>query len=441
VRETPPIIQLDTLQNRIRPIEGGTQIMFIRFPFAYYCTLGFNAVNGSGVNVFVTNSHCTRTQGGVENTEHFQPDNSSGNKIGTEIADPTYFTGGDCPANRRCRYSDSSLSRVEGSVTQDLGKIARTTGANNGSLDIAGQFTISGEASGNAAVGTTLNKVGRTTGWSQGSVTGSCVDVNVSQSDVTQLCQDIVAANVAGGDSGSPVFQIKNLSTGDVTLYGILWGGYSDGSGFIYSPMKNVQMAAELGSLTTYAGEGSATPTPTATSSGPTATPTNTATATNTPTSTPSPTATPTPTNTPTPTATPPPGAGDPNDMYVWDIVFESRTRGPGGSMHDERIVVIVRRDSDGDGVAEATDALVSGASVMLTLVGPGLNASFSGSTDSNGAYRTSWVMNLNTGTYTAEVTNLVHTTYTWDQGLDPTSNDADVNGNNQPDQSHAIPH
>jgi hypothetical protein len=448
VRQTPPIIQLDTLQDRIRPIEGGTQILFIRFPFAYYCTLGFNAVNSAGVSGFVTNSHCTRTQGGVENTEHFQPNNSSGNKIGTEIADPTYFTGGDCPQNRRCRYSDSSFSRIESGVTQDFGKIARTTGANNGSLEIAGQFTITGEASGNASIGTTLNKVGRTTGWSQGSVTGSCVDINVSQSDVTQLCQDIVAANVAGGDSGSPVFQVKNLSTGEVTLYGILWGGYSDGSGFIYSPMKNIRMAGELGSLTTHSGgSATATPTPTATSSGPTATPTNTPTSTPTPTSTSTPTNTPTPTNTstptntPTPTATQPPGAGDPNDMYVWDIVFESRTRGRDGIMHDERILVVVRRDSDGDGVAEATDALVSGATVTLAVVGTGLNATFSGSTDSNGDYRTSWLSTLADGTYVAEVTNLGHVTYTWDQGLDPTSNDADVDGDNLPDQSHAIPH
>jgi hypothetical protein len=315
-------------------------------------------------------------------------------------------------------------------VTQDLGKIARTTGANNGSLEIAGQFTISGEASGNASIGATLNKVGRTTGWTAGNVTASCVDVNVSGSDITQLCQDIVAAGVGGGDSGSPVFQIKNLATGEVTLYGILWGGYSDGSAFVYSPIKNVQMAGELGSLTTYPGESSATPTPTATSSGPTATPTNTATATNTPTSTPSPTATSTPTNTPAPTATQPPGAGDPNDMYVWDIVFESRLRGRGGAMHDERVVVVVRRDSDGDGVAEATDAVVSGATVTLTVVGPGVSATFSGSTDSNGVFRTTWLSNLNNGAYVADVTSLSHVTYVWDQGLD-----------NLPDQSHTIPH
>jgi len=429
VRQTPPIIMMPALTDRVRPIEGGLQFAFVRFPFVYVCTLGFNGANSAGVNGFAVNSHCTSTQGGVESTEHFQPDTSSGNKIGTEIADPTYFTGGGCPASRRCRYSDSAFSRIESSVTQDLGKLARTTGPNNGSLVIdtaRPQFTISSEASGNALVGTTLNKVGRTTGWTQGQVTQSCVDVNVSGSDITQLCQDIVAAGVGGGDSGSPVFLINDLSSGDVTLYGILWGGFSDGSAFVHSPVRNVQMASELGPLTTHAGEGgSATHTPTST-----------------PTNTPTPSEpTQTPTRTSTPTATPTPGSGNANNMYVWDIVFETRTRGPGGSMHDERVAVVVRRDSDADGTAEPTDAPVSGATVMVTVVGSSGTTTLSGTTDSNGTFRTGWMMNLANGTYTAEATNLTHAAYVWNKELDPTTNDADADGDNLPDQSHTIPH
>ena len=53
-----------SLQGTIRPIIGGVQINFPGF----LCTLGFN-VNGS----FITNSHCTTTQGGTEGTPYWQP--------------------------------------------------------------------------------------------------------------------------------------------------------------------------------------------------------------------------------------------------------------------------------------------------------------------------------------------------------------------------------
>ena len=98
------------------------------------------------------------------------------------------------------------------------------------------------------ATGTTVNKVGRTTGWTQGNVNQSCVNVNVSGTNITQLCQTIVqhssATLVGGGDSGSGVF----TGTTNVTLVGILWGGSSDGKLFVFSPLKNIR--DELGPIT-----------------------------------------------------------------------------------------------------------------------------------------------------------------------------------------------
>jgi hypothetical protein len=93
-----------------------------------------------------------------------------------------------------------------------------------------------------------VNKVGRTTGWSQGPVTGTCVNVNVSGTNITQLCQTIVSARVAGGDSGADVFSITSGT--NVKLNGILWGGSSDGKTFVFSPLANVM--GELGALTTH---------------------------------------------------------------------------------------------------------------------------------------------------------------------------------------------
>jgi hypothetical protein len=241
VEETDPIVQVATLQDRIRPVRGGVQINFPGF----LCTLGFNAIRG-GQRSFITNSHCTNVQGGVEATPYRQPTQTvDPARIGTEVADPQYNRPAGCPAGRRCRRSDSSRARYAAGTASTLGLIARTTGPNNGSLTISGNFRITAE--GNPVVGQTANKVGRTTGWTRGGITGTCVNFNVSGSDITQLCQTSVSAGVGGGDSGSPVF-LRPGGGNNVTLLGILWG--SGTNFFVFSPIANIE--GELGALTTF---------------------------------------------------------------------------------------------------------------------------------------------------------------------------------------------
>ena len=238
VRE--PIRQMATLRDVFRPTIAGIQIHFGN----YVCTMGFN-VSHSGGRSFITNSHCTNTQGGVEGTVYYQPSSSVSGVIATEVDDPLYFKGGVCPRGKKCRYSDASRALYDGATASNQGDIAKTTGANNSSLTTSGIFTINAQDNNNAVtVGTTVNKVGRTTGWSQGKVTNTCVNTGVQGSQIMQLCQTFVSAAVDGGDSGSPVFRIL---TGDsVELVGILWGGSS--SSFVYSPLKNIQQ--ELGAVT-----------------------------------------------------------------------------------------------------------------------------------------------------------------------------------------------
>jgi hypothetical protein len=240
VEETEPIKFAATLRERVRPVVGGLQINFPGF----LCTLGFNAVR-SGQNSFITNSHCTNTQWGTEATPYWQPlQTVDPVQIGTEVDDPVYFRRQNgCPSGRRCRFSDASRAAYAANIQFTLGSLAKTTGPNNGSITINGSFSISGE--GSAAVGQTVNKVGRTTGWTQGLVTNTCVNTGVSGSNIVQLCQTFVSARVGGGDSGSPVF----TGTTGVTLVGILWGGNSSGSQFVYSPISNIEQ--ELGALTT----------------------------------------------------------------------------------------------------------------------------------------------------------------------------------------------
>ncbi|MFL5517664.1 MAG: hypothetical protein ACJ8DJ_16020 [Gemmatimonadales bacterium] len=222
-----------SLQGRVRPIVGGVQINFPGF----LCSLGFNVSGG-----FITASHCTNVQGGNNSTPYWQPLQSTDPvQIATEVADPNYVSGGTCPAGRRCRRSDSAKASYANDITFTLGGIARTDRVGR-SLTITGQWSVTGEAV--ATVGQVVNKVGRTTGWSQGQVTNTCVDTNVSGSDITELCQNFVSATVGSGDSGSPVFAIGSGS--NVSLVGILWGG-SGSSSFVYSPMANIHN--DLGSF------------------------------------------------------------------------------------------------------------------------------------------------------------------------------------------------
>jgi hypothetical protein len=240
---TEPIFQLATLRDYIRPIEGGLQVRWD----AYVCTLGFNGVR-AGTAGFAVNSHCTTKQGGVQGTQYYQPVNQiPAELVGTEIADPSYRRNiPGCPKGKVCRYSDSAYAQRAAGVSAAMGFIAKTDGLNTGSLTIvADQFRITSK--GASSVGQVVNKVGRTTGWTQGAVTNTCVTTGVSGTNIVQICQDFVSAGVGGGDSSSPVFAITSAS--DVQLRGILWGGNQSGTQFVYSPIANVERSDELGPI------------------------------------------------------------------------------------------------------------------------------------------------------------------------------------------------
>lgn len=269
IQQRAPIRTVATLRDDVSPLQGGLQINFLNVGgvvgVSLVCTLGFNAVI-DGVSSFITNSHCSQVEGGEETpTDYYQPlQDTDGdrmvnpeNLIAVEADDPHWFISLDCPLSPafQCRWSDASRAAYVPTAAAEarLGRIARTvrpsTSLTDVELTIDGFFTIKREQA-RGVVGEVANKVGRTTGWTFGTTTETCVDVIALGTTHIRLCQEFVAAVVDGGDSGSPVFRRNGGS--NVTLLGVLWGGSTDDANpeFVYSPMFGIER--ELGALTTF---------------------------------------------------------------------------------------------------------------------------------------------------------------------------------------------
>jgi hypothetical protein len=275
VEQTAPIERMITLRDRVRPVDGGYQINFFATPASpvtLVCTMGFNVVK-NGVNSFITNSHCTNHQGGTTpGTDYYQPTRglvaNPNNFIGIEVEDPEYEAINcvqDFQLPAVCRYSDAARAQYASGVPFQLGRIARTTtryqdtprNANGDRVPILEVdpvnpfFTIKKEQK-RSVLGEEANKVGRTTGWTFGPVTQTCLNSLVlgTVPPIIQRCQDRVRADVAGGDSGSPVF-LQRGKPGEARLLGILWGGSVSGTvTFVFSPMHGVHR--ELGDFQTH---------------------------------------------------------------------------------------------------------------------------------------------------------------------------------------------
>jgi hypothetical protein len=256
---TSPISLMTSLNDQFRPVKGGIKIKNDVGPFAF---LGFSGIctqaataTIAGVSGLITNSHCTRIQGGVEGSPFFQAGTVpfSLDFIATETIDPAWsplLPG--CPTGQLCRFSDAAFAAFNAPGVGALGKLARPKsmciGTTPCSLDLVNasdELTIVGTG-GVPLVGSLLNKIGRTTGWTAGGVTATCVTVpqvrpGAKAGTNTALCQHIVGAASGPGDSGSPVFLL--LQGNRAVFFGILWGG--TGTTFVYSPITAIE--TELG--------------------------------------------------------------------------------------------------------------------------------------------------------------------------------------------------
>lgn len=257
----PPFQQFSTLRDKNRPIQGGNEIdtLGAQEPInsnlqGQVCSTGFIGVLGFTTG-FVTASHCTFNRGGVEGTQFYQQGNDPFNEsIGYETVDPGYWSSpiaSQCPAGRRCRYSDAAFITLNADFAFATPMIRKPDSINTQSitLDSDGLSLVVWDALDAAEVGvndratvlvegTTVEKIGSGSGWTSGRIFETCANTNVAGTDITLKCQyhvlseDTLNPIATLGDSGAPVFQrlwVADDRTdplyGKVKLLGTMWGG------------------------------------------------------------------------------------------------------------------------------------------------------------------------------------------------------------------------
>jgi len=218
---------LGSTRGTFRPYGGGIQIANSS---ASRCTLGFDVRSSLNEVGILTASHCSNGSIGSGTTGGtiYQPTIPAGS-IGTVAINPPWnLSGSGCGAYPLC--TDADVAFVSASTTTDaLRRVAmtQTVGQNygGGSITFIGWWTnLPGTAT--PFVGLSLDKQGRTTGWTRGSVSSTCEDILVDSVYVV-LCSDKVTnSRVGQGDSGAPVFYLPSGGGGSA-LYpaGILFAG------------------------------------------------------------------------------------------------------------------------------------------------------------------------------------------------------------------------
>lgn len=256
--EERPVLRQGTqrLDLNVRPLVGGLSIT--RGVETGSCTLGFVAIH-NGTPVFITNSHCTSSTFAKDNSKFYQDFIDPANQIGIELKDPnTEYCWLWSQLFSNCRYSDASAIALFPGVTFELGRIARPIGKNfvnahvstiAKTIDSENPYLSIDRSTDIIANGMVLNKVGSTTGWTDGTVTQTCVHVDYGGDAFWALkCQyKVTGTYVWEGDSGSPVFRILTSMdyTQHASLMGILYAGGP--TGFWFSPMSGIRN--DIGSL------------------------------------------------------------------------------------------------------------------------------------------------------------------------------------------------
>ena len=207
-----------------------------------------------GNSSFLTASHCTRNFFGATGVIFHQPTASSSNQVGFEHLNPPWSISGCMPSVHYCRLSDAASIKFDMSslLTKAVGESSSIgTGNSTGNVTLGAVYSIGSQ--GDALVGTTVIKTGRTTGSTSGPVVGTCVNVGPvanGPSNFEVFCASEVAATASGGDSGGPVYRwTVPLVPSSRMAHGVLFafGQVGGVDRYWYSSLSQVE--ADLGTV------------------------------------------------------------------------------------------------------------------------------------------------------------------------------------------------
>jgi hypothetical protein len=271
--QTSPEGGSSTIRDTIRPVVAGYGIIR-NITGGGGCTIAFNASRTGGANGFVTSSWCTNTLWQLDGMSFFQGFALSTDLVGTETVDPAGFVtpGFPCPKYTFCRYSAAAFVDYLPGVGFAQGVIGRTVSPTTTSspvlaIDAIKKFGIAGNPTQPYLIGLKLEKVGRKSGWTSGTISMTCANWLIAPNNLL-LCQYSVANTAISmiadvSDFGAPVFRLRNFASHNwdhVELYGMLWG-YDPNTQqrFDFSPIgglsfqqSGIQSSTDLGPLDNY---------------------------------------------------------------------------------------------------------------------------------------------------------------------------------------------
>lgn len=221
-----------TLGHYADTLVGGLRHLFWRAGSSSFfgCTIGYPASFVTGGVGFVSAAHCSPSKWLNDGTNGLvgQPDTVA---IGSELFDPA---PGTCPVLWPCstyRFSDANLNVVIARPVR-VGHLARPTTRSavwpTGDTTLVAGATIPVVSQTSSIVqGSTMDRIGATTGWLHGEVKNTCA-FYLQGSGTMVRCAYSMETYTLHGDSGGPVFYFDGS---DAIATGLVFGKmFSGGS-------------------------------------------------------------------------------------------------------------------------------------------------------------------------------------------------------------------
>lgn len=196
-------VGIQTLRNRVRPVEGGYSVGHVRITAGTMATAVYDARPFPGIPrryYMLSNNHVLA--------------NSNNARAGDPILQPGPHDGGTYPRDMVARLYRFVPIRFDGSCNYVDAAIA--VGEFH---DLDREIYWIGYVKGvsTVGVGTIVQKTGRTTSYTTGRVTAinATVNVNYGGGNVGRMCRQIMTTNMsAGGDSGSLLLDMNENAVG-----------------------------------------------------------------------------------------------------------------------------------------------------------------------------------------------------------------------------------